>query len=253
MLGWTFRTRQPSPAANRPPGSTVRALAMTATRIENRPHSPERPARPPDMNGSSHDDDGLPLSPARGRDPPAQGRGRTSPSRAPGATARLARGAPRWTGGDGRRIRTRSDRGHRTRQPHRVRPPGPSAPGDPPSPARLPPGSGPARPARSLCIRGGTGGAGVHRPLAGARSSLRVHHPRQGAKLDRRATGAQGGGGPVASPLRRCARVLSRAGQRGRHRGGPRTASRVERRKLARFPGWRFTGRGDPGPRRAPG
>lgn len=57
MLGWTFRTRQPSPAANRPPGSTVRALAMTATRIENRPHSPERPARPPDMNGSSHDDD----------------------------------------------------------------------------------------------------------------------------------------------------------------------------------------------------
>lgn len=57
MLGWTFRTRQPSPSANRPSGSTVRALAMTAPRIENRPHSPERPPPDPDMNGSSHDDD----------------------------------------------------------------------------------------------------------------------------------------------------------------------------------------------------
>ena len=57
MLGWTFRTRQPSPSANRPSGSSVRALAMTAARIENRPHSPERPARDFDMNGSSHDDD----------------------------------------------------------------------------------------------------------------------------------------------------------------------------------------------------
>lgn len=57
MLGWTFRTRQPSPSANRPSGSMVRALAMTATRTENRLHSPERPVRDPDMNGSSHDDD----------------------------------------------------------------------------------------------------------------------------------------------------------------------------------------------------
>ena len=57
MLGWTFRTRQPSPSANRPSGSPVRALAMTATRIENRLHSPERPPPDPDMNGSSQDDD----------------------------------------------------------------------------------------------------------------------------------------------------------------------------------------------------
>lgn len=57
MLGWTFRTRQPSPSANLPSGSAVRALAMIATRIENRPHSPERPAPESDMNGSSHDDD----------------------------------------------------------------------------------------------------------------------------------------------------------------------------------------------------
>ena len=57
MLGWTFRTRQPSPSPNRPWGSTVRALATTAIGIENRLRSPERPARNPDMNGSSHDDD----------------------------------------------------------------------------------------------------------------------------------------------------------------------------------------------------
>lgn len=57
MFGWTFRTRQPSPPEKRSSGSTVRALAMTPTRIENGPHSPERPARDPDMNGSSHDDD----------------------------------------------------------------------------------------------------------------------------------------------------------------------------------------------------
>ena len=57
MLGWTFRTRQPSPSPIRLSGSTVRALAMAAARIENMPHSLERPARDPDMNGSSHDDD----------------------------------------------------------------------------------------------------------------------------------------------------------------------------------------------------
>ena len=57
MLGWTFRTRRSSPSPNRASGSTIRALAMTAARIENRPHSPERPALDPDMTGSSHDDD----------------------------------------------------------------------------------------------------------------------------------------------------------------------------------------------------
>ena len=57
MLGWTFRARQPSPSPNRPSGSTIRALATTAIGIENRPRSPERPARDSDMNGSSHDDD----------------------------------------------------------------------------------------------------------------------------------------------------------------------------------------------------
>lgn len=57
MLGWTFRTRQSSPSANRPSEPTIRELAMTATRIENRPHSLARPARDPDMNDSSHDDD----------------------------------------------------------------------------------------------------------------------------------------------------------------------------------------------------
>ena len=229
MLGWTFRTRQPFPSPIRLSGSTVRALAMAAIRTENRPPSLERPPPDPDMNGSSHDDDVSLFRRHVGGTRPLKGGGGTSPSRAPGAAARRARRARRWTGGDGRRVRTRFDRGHRTRQPHRVRPPGPSAPGDPPSPARLPPGRGPARPARTLCIRGGTGGAGVRRSLAGARSSLRAHHPRQGTKLGRRATGAQGGRGPVASPLRGRARILSRAGQRGRHRGGPRTASRVER------------------------
>ena len=57
MLGWTFRTRQPSPSPIRLSGSTVRALAMAAIRTENRPPSLERPPPDPDMNGSSHDDD----------------------------------------------------------------------------------------------------------------------------------------------------------------------------------------------------
>ena len=57
MLGWTFRTRQPSPSPARPWGSTFRALATTAIGIENRLRSTRRPARDLDMNGSSHDDD----------------------------------------------------------------------------------------------------------------------------------------------------------------------------------------------------
>ena len=57
MLGWTFRTRQPSPSPIRLSGSTVRALAMAAIRTENRLPSLERPPPDPDMNGSSHDDD----------------------------------------------------------------------------------------------------------------------------------------------------------------------------------------------------
>ena len=57
MLGWTFRTRQPSPSPIRLSGSTVRALAMAAIRTENRPPSLERPPPDSDMNGSSHDDD----------------------------------------------------------------------------------------------------------------------------------------------------------------------------------------------------
>ena len=57
MIGWTFRTRQPSPSTNRPPGFMARALATTAMRIENRLRSPQPPAHGPAMNGSSHDDD----------------------------------------------------------------------------------------------------------------------------------------------------------------------------------------------------
>ena len=57
MIGWTFRTREPSPSPNRSPGSRVRALATTALRIENRLRTPKRSARKSDMNGSSHDDD----------------------------------------------------------------------------------------------------------------------------------------------------------------------------------------------------
>lgn len=57
MIGWTFRTRQPSPSSGRPSGFTVRALATTALRIDNRLRSPKRSARKPDMNGSSSDDD----------------------------------------------------------------------------------------------------------------------------------------------------------------------------------------------------
>lgn len=57
MIGWTFRTRQPTQSSNRPSGRRVRALATTALRIENRLRSPERSARKPDMNGSSPDDD----------------------------------------------------------------------------------------------------------------------------------------------------------------------------------------------------
>ena len=57
MIGWTFRTRQPTPSLNRSSGHMVRALATAALRIENRLRSPERSLRKPDMNGSSHDDD----------------------------------------------------------------------------------------------------------------------------------------------------------------------------------------------------
>ena len=57
MIGWTFRTRQPFLSPNRPSGFMARALATTALRVENRLRSPERTARKPDMNGSTHDDD----------------------------------------------------------------------------------------------------------------------------------------------------------------------------------------------------
>ena len=57
MLGWTFRTRQPSPSPIRMSASTVRALAISDARIENRLLTPDRSALGPDMPGSSHDDD----------------------------------------------------------------------------------------------------------------------------------------------------------------------------------------------------
>ena len=57
MLGWTFRTRQPSPSPIRVSASTIRALAIGDDRIENRLLTPERPPLDPDMPGAPHDDD----------------------------------------------------------------------------------------------------------------------------------------------------------------------------------------------------
>ena len=99
MLGWTFRMRQPSPSANRPSGSTVRALAMTALGIENRLHSPERPARNPEMNGFSHDDDVALFRRHVGGTRPLKGEGERilpvhrAPRRAPPAAPSDGRGA----------------------------------------------------------------------------------------------------------------------------------------------------------------
>ena len=99
MLGWTFRTRQPSPSPIRLSESTVRALAMTAARIENRPHSPERPAPNPDMNGFSHDDDVALFRRHVGGTRPLKGEGERAlpvhraPRRAPPAAPSDGRGA----------------------------------------------------------------------------------------------------------------------------------------------------------------
>ena len=99
MLGWTFRTRQPSPSPIRLSGSTVRALAMAAIRAENRPPSLERPAPDPDMNGSSHDDDVSLFRRHVGGTRPLKGEGervlpvRRAPRRAPTAAPPDGQGA----------------------------------------------------------------------------------------------------------------------------------------------------------------
>ena len=98
MLGWTFRTRQPSPSPNRPSGFAARALAATAIGIENRLRSPDRPARDSDMNGSSHDDDVSLFRRQIGETRPLRGEGervlpvRRAPRRTPAAAPLGGRG-----------------------------------------------------------------------------------------------------------------------------------------------------------------